>query len=103
MVKHHITKNVIHPPKKVESVPNNAQWLAGEGAGSWFVISSTSEQEVFFIARFSPDGKLECEGSFKCHSNEKLNLNQPYIFTHLSHCKTVNIVQSGIIFKFERL
>lgn len=99
----HLVKNTMVAPSKPSNLAENAQWLAGEGAGSWFVISSTSEQEVFFIARFSPEGKLECEGSFKCHSNEKFNLNQPYIFTHLSHCKTVNIVQSGIIFKFERL
>ncbi len=103
MTKHHITKNVILAPNKPENLSNNAQWLAGEGAGSWFCIEATSTPNIFSISRFSPDGKLECEGNFKCESNENFNLNQHYNFAHLSHCKTVNIVQSGIIFKFERL
>lgn len=103
MTKHHITKSVILAPKRVEPIPNNAQWLSGEGAGSWFCIQPTLTPNTFTISRFSPDGKLECEGNFKYESNENFNINQTYIFTHLSHCKTVNIVQSGIIFKFERL
>ena len=70
----HLVKNTMVAPNKPTNLTENAQWLSGEGAGSWFVISSTTGKEVFFIARFSPEGKLECEGSFMCHSNEKFNL-----------------------------
>ena len=99
----HLLKNTIVAPSKPSNLPENAQWLSGEGAGSWFVIGKTQETNEYSITRFSPEGKLECEGNFLCNTSSDFNLNQTYIFTHLSHCKTVNIVQSGIIFKFERL
>ncbi|MGE0560359.1 MAG: DUF6695 family protein [Flavobacteriales bacterium] len=99
----HLVKNTMVAPGKPNDLPKNAQWLAGEGAGSWFCIKSTSILNTFSISRFSSEGKLECNGKFSCGTSSNFNINQPYVFTHLSHCKTVNIIQSGIIFKFERL
>lgn len=97
----HFTKLPLPAPARVEHLPLHAQWLAGEGAGSWFSIVAAHDARVE-ITRFSPEGKVECTGLFACN-NPTFNLNQPYEFTHLSHCKTVNILQNGIIFIFERV
>lgn len=102
MSKHYSTKNTIPAPIKVDTIPEKAQWLAGEGAGSWFFITETIEKNVFSIVRYSPKGKIECEGVFSCTNASNFNISEVYLFTHLSHCKTVNIVQKGIIFTFER-
>ena len=48
--------------KKPITVPNNAQWLGGMGAGSWFVI--TKANNFFSISRYSKLGDLECCGNF---------------------------------------
>lgn len=94
-------KQTMQAPVKPQNIPENAEWLAGEGAGSWFYIKTLEDD--FFISRFSPEGKLECEGAFRCANATNFSISTSFNFTHLSHCKTVNIVQSGFIFKFERL
>ncbi len=97
----HFTKLPLPEPKRVETIPNQAQWLAGEGAGSWFYI--TNAENGFEITRFSPEGKVECTGIFKCKNAEPFTIQEPYQFTYLSHCKTVNIIQNSSTFTFERV
>lgn len=97
----HFTKLPLPEPKRVENLPKNAQWLAGEGAGSWFYI--TKANNGFVITRFSPEGKVECTGIFKCKNVQSFSIQEPYQYTHLSHCKTVNIIQNSITFTFERI
>ena len=101
MTKPHFTKLPLPAPARVENVPIGAQWLAGEGAGSWFYISKAENN--FEITRFSPEGKIECTGIFICNNAEPFTIQEPYQFTHLSHCKTVNIIQNNSTFTFERV
>jgi hypothetical protein len=97
-----ILKKTLPEPQRPETLPKSAQWLAGEGAGSWFYIE---EKDVkFYIERISPKGEIECEGLFVIENSEqKLNLNIPYKFIHLSHCAFVNIEQGGDIIKLNRI
>ena len=94
-------KTTIVAPKLPSNLPQSAQWLAGEGAGSWFVIESKTSG--FEIKRYSPEGKLECEGLFKIDNQTPFNIETDYEFTHLSHCKTVRILQENTTFVFNRL
>lgn len=100
--KNHL-KQTLPEPKRPESLASSAQWLAGEGAGSWFCIEITLAENNFLIKRFSPAGKLECEGLFKLE-NKKLNLdlNKHFKFVHLSHCAFVHIEQYGKVLKLNR-
>ena len=96
-------KQTLPEPKRPEFLPKSAQWLAGEGAGSWFYIETTSNNDFYEITRFSPKGKVECKGNFETeNTNNKLDLNKSYEFVHLSHCAFVNIEQGGVIFKLIR-
>ena len=91
-------------PQRPEFLPTNAQWLAGEGAGSWFAIGSTPQNNTFEITRYSPKGKIECQGIFEIESTDNiLNLNKDYKFVHLSHCAFVHIKQRGNILKLNRI
>ena len=87
----------IDAPNKIDTIPEKAQWVGGIGAGSWFVM--TSEKKDFRIKRFSPEGILECSRIFYV-KNTEFNINKPYEFTYMSHCKECTIIQDEQIFKF---
>lgn len=88
------------PDKKPISVPNNAQWLGGMGAGSWFVIIEANNS--YSITRYSKLGDLECCGNFIC-TPIGLDLNQEFKFTYLSHCTLCTIIQNEITYIFSIL
>lgn len=94
-------KSTLLAPKLPSNLPQNAQWLAGEGAGSWFAIIQKGND--FEITRHSSEGKIECEGLFQYETQSAFNIENDYQFTHLSHCKTVKIIQQNITFVFERV
>lgn len=82
-------------PEKPFSVHQDAQWLAGEGAGSWFHLSA--ESRGYRINRYSPSGIIECTGHFDFRKVDDFSLAIPYQFTHLSHCNQVQIKQNDRI------
>lgn len=86
-------KHTLPEPDRHSNIPETAQWLSGEGAGSWFHIEL--KDKLLKIARYSPDGIVECEGIFKNNSKNTFDINQTYQITHLSHCQQVSIVQDG--------
>jgi len=88
-------------PAKTESIPENSQWLAGEGAGSWFDIELSFND--YKITRYSPEGRIECSGLFNTLSESDFNINAPFEFVHLSHCKSVTIRQMDQVLKFYRI
>lgn len=81
-------------------LPNKCQWLAGEGAGSWFNLRIEDSQ--FRIIRYSPEGNIECSGIFAIKSGN-WNPELEYNFTHLSHCQQVKIIQHNQTIIFERI
>ncbi len=90
-------------PKRPENIPESAQWLAGEGAGSWFYIKNVSNENEFEIQRFSPDGFMECKGIFEARNKHSiLELNKSFKFVHLSHCAFMHIQQGNKIIKLIR-
>lgn len=81
---------ILPKPKLPSNLPPIAKWLAGEGAGSWFVIAK-DEDSRYKITRFSPEGRLECEGLFK--TEKMINLHDDFTITYPSHCSIVTIMQ----------
>ncbi len=86
-------KKTLQIPLKALSIPSNAQWLAGEGAGSWFHIEQAGTS--FRIDRYNELGELECTGFFIRLGKFNLTLTKPFKFIHLSHCDQVTIMQFG--------
>jgi len=91
-------KSVLIEPLKPIGIPSESQWLAGEGAGSWFNILSLGDK--YLITRYSPKGQIECEGLFEKESNNIFNIYEPFEFTYLSHCRQVKIIQNDILYTF---
>ena len=87
-----LLKNTLPEPKREKGIPGDAQWLAGEGAGSWFSI--TQAEYLYVVKRFSPSGILECAGNFKLKSYETFDISADFKFTHLSHCQQVTLIQN---------
>lgn len=93
-----ILNSTLPTPVRPENIPTNAQWLSGEGAGSWFLIEPHIDN--YIITRYSPEGKIECKGFFNKETISKFILSHKYEFTFISHCNQVTIYQFGILHKF---
>jgi hypothetical protein len=83
---------VVPPPAKPSHLPQELHWLSGEGCGSWFYLKSMGEG--FYVQRFSPDEKLECQGHFLQVKGVPFDINQPFEVTYPSHCAQVHILQN---------
>lgn len=95
-------KGTLREPERATGIPKTAQWLAGEGAGSWFTISQFKNAK-YTVSRFAPNGKLECEGEFIISNNKPFSIGKPYRFGYLSHCGKVTINQNKIQIELKRI
>lgn len=86
-------RKTLQIPLKAPSIPSDAQWLAGEGAGSWFHIEQAGTR--FRINRYNELGDMECAGLYIRLGKFNLTLTKPFQFIHLSHCNQVSIMQFG--------
>jgi len=88
---------IAHTKKsRTQGFPNilskKAQWLSGEGAGSWFVLNQ-EKSGMIRIKRYTVLGKMECNSLFK--SSTKLNLKHSYQIIYPSDCSKVSLIQAG--------
>lgn len=90
------------PPALPKDLPTSAQWLAGEGAGSWFVLDLSSER-VLHAERFDSSGRPECSGKFNLVGDHVPDLSIPLRVTYPSHCAVVTLAQDDRVFKFARV
>lgn len=91
-------------PELPNHMPKHCQWLSGQGAGVWFCLDATSIEKQYQIKRFSPKGKLDCEGVFVIEDAEnQFDISKAYQFTHISHCAKCNIIQEDKLFVFRCL
>ncbi|MEA3446090.1 MAG: DUF6695 family protein, partial [Bacteroidota bacterium] len=94
-------KSTLPQPERHNGIPETAQWLSGEGAGSWFCIRQNSDKYLF--SRFNENGLLECEGKFEENTNPVFIKDNPYRFVHQSNCSRIRIQQENRIIEFKRV
>ena len=94
---------VLAPPKRPSMLPENAQWLAGVGAGSWFVLAKETgtTSNTVRITRYSPQGVEECTGLFT--SDTPFDEGQDFLIHYPSHCAIVTVYQYDKLITFQRL
>jgi hypothetical protein len=93
---HKHLKSTLAAPQKHPSVPEDAIWHGGEGAGSWFLLAA--EKHLFKVCRYSVKGDLECKGYFKADKDATNILSENYTIDYLSNCKEINLkTKSGTI------
>jgi hypothetical protein len=91
----------ILPPELPKTVPSKAQWLSGQGVGTWFYIEQTDKVNEFLVQRFTPEGVMDCNRIFQIEeSTSTFDINQPYEFKHISHCSKCRIIQNDVVFTF---
>lgn len=95
-------KGTLPEPSRPKNIPEFAQWLSGEGSGSWFSISQFDTGN-YFVSRFGPNGEFECEGEFEISNNLPFDIRIPFRFEHLSHCREVRISQEKHLIEFRRI
>ena len=96
-------KGVILAPNRPINIPGNAQWIAGQGAGSWFTISEVTPNTIYSISRFSPNGEMEFKANFKLEGQLEFCVDCVYAFTYLSHYKQCKILQHSQEFVFTNI
>jgi hypothetical protein len=65
-------RTTLPAPNLPKHIAADAQWISGEGAGSWFVLSTLPKG--LWVSRYSPDGELEHEGWFNHENYHGINL-----------------------------
>jgi hypothetical protein len=85
-----LLRSTLPAPEKHPGIPENAQWLSGEGAGSWFVFAIEGEQ--LKVTRYSPQGVIECSGLYENQDVfHVLQKAKRFSVVHPSHCKMVSL------------
>ncbi len=88
-------------PEKHPAIPENARWLSGEGAGSWFDFEF--EGNRLKATRYSPEGVIECTGLFENRDAiQLLGKHSTFSVSYPSNCKTVSLKVSGTELRFYR-
>jgi len=88
-------------PERHPSIPEDAQWLSGEGAGSWFSVKP--EGNLLLVTRYSPQGVVECKGLYENRkASEILKDAESYSIAYPSNCRTVSIKVNNLELRFER-
>ncbi|MFP4557060.1 MAG: DUF6695 family protein [Bacteroidales bacterium] len=84
-------KETFPAPERHPDVPTNAQWLSGEGYGSWYEVSVNNE--FLELNEYGPQGKHESKAFFKIDAD--FQPEQPFEITYPSNCKVLTIKQHG--------
>lgn len=88
-------------PERHHDIPEYAQWLSGEGAGSWFTFEK--DGTVLKVNRYSPEGVIECRGIYENKTIEDFKLEGEFRITYPSNCKIVSLKLNDREIKFERV
>jgi len=91
--KRKLLPKVLQPPKRPSHIHASAKWLAGEGAGSWFVL--LEEEKAIKVIRYSPKGEKECVEWMKKEDN--FNLLLDFEITYPANCSIITVKQNGVL------
>jgi len=93
--------SILQEPARNHKIPDSAQWISGEGAGSWFVLEH--ERSRLKVTRYAPDGTIECNGYFRISSIPFDISEQSFRITYPSNCKVVSLENDQILIQLERM
>jgi hypothetical protein len=97
----HTLNATLQPPSKNETIPDKAQWLSGEGAGSWFEFEVLNSH--LKVIRYSPEGKVECSGLFISQNGNNVIPDESFRITYPSNCKEISFRNGSLKVRFERV
>lgn len=83
-----LLNSTLPQPDRDRNIPIKAQWLSGEGAGSWFEIKPVDNQ--ILVNRYSPDGLLECSEFFENPSIQP-DTFEKFTITYPGNCTVLTL------------
>jgi len=93
---------ILPPPDCPPNLDKTVKWLAGEGAGSWFLVEFSGEKRnEYQVRRFSPEGKLECKGIF--NASASINFDELFEMGYPSHCQKITVLQGKNSITMEKI
>jgi hypothetical protein len=92
--------STLQAPSKHPGIPENAQWLSGEGAGSWFDFKFADSG--LRVTRYSPDGIIECAGHFKISNGKGIRPDNSFRITYPSNCMVISLAGHNRFLQFKR-
>jgi len=93
--------STVFAPKKHENISAKAQWLGGEGSGSWYDIDI--EPHTIVTTSYTPEGKLEWKARYKNKENFILNEKHQYTVTYNSNFKIITLIIDNKKIFFDRI
>lgn len=93
--------STLSQPRRHPDIPENSQWLSGEGVGSWFVFEF--EGDLLKLTRYAPNGKIECSGFYMGPNKKSSGIIETLKIDYPSNCKEVNLKNGHQKFKFQRI
>ncbi|MDX2414281.1 MAG: hypothetical protein QNK33_03740 [Bacteroidales bacterium] len=96
-----LLRSTLPQPERNPKIPENSQWLSGEGAGSWFAINM--QGPGLKVTRYSPGGDIECAHLYKSSDETFSELDNSFRITYPSNCKVVSLIQKERLIRFEML
>lgn len=93
-------KTTLPQPESVSTIPHDAQWLSGEGCGSWFHIKPLEKH--YQISRYNTEGEIEFIEKFRLTNGNLFDLLKPFKFDYLSHFEKVRIIQNDFLYDFRK-
>lgn len=87
-------------PERHSNIPNNAQWISGEGYGSWYHLKNVDEG--LLLTKYSPKGEVEHKTIFNLDGNY-FDLEKPYSITYPCNNQKLTIVQGSEKIQLKRL
>lgn len=94
-------KATLPKPERAPSIPTSAQWLSGEGAGSWYDIIKNNDN--FKVYRYSPIAETECLGDFQYFGSDELPKLYELKFTYPSNCAEISLSNSSKTYQLKRI
>ncbi len=95
------TDKVLPAPVRAADLPDTAQWLSGEGAGSWYYIECLT-QKKFKVSRFDEEGLLEFADIYELADDSVFDEDKHFQISYPSHFQVITLLQNGVMKVFLR-
>ncbi len=86
-------------PEKHSDIPGNAQWISGEGYGSWYHLENVNESLI--LTKYSPKGEFEHRTIFTDDYN-LFDPGKPFLITYPTNNQKLTLVQGEKKFSIEK-
>jgi len=94
-------RSTLPAPARHPEIPESAQWLSGEGAGSWYHLEYN--KHITTVSRFSPDGFIESVWQFDPLPPKTIPESENLTITYPSDSRRISLKNSKGIIRLNKL